>query len=89
MAKHLQHHSDPYSLSFLTSKESWELLEKKVFRGESCPPDLLEAGPQVALHCKGLPLVVVLIAGIIAEMEKEASLWLKVANDLSSFSLGE
>uniref|UniRef100_M1A2J4 NBS-coding resistance gene analog n=1 Tax=Solanum tuberosum TaxID=4113 RepID=M1A2J4_SOLTU len=50
VAKHLQVHSVPYSLSFLTSEESWELLEKKVFRGESCPPDLLEAGLQVALH---------------------------------------
>ncbi|XP_015078104.1 putative late blight resistance protein homolog R1C-3 [Solanum pennellii] len=89
VAKHLQHHSDPYSLSFLTSEESWELLEKKVFRGESCPPDLLEAGLQVALHCKGLPLVVVLIAGIITKTEREASLWLEVANGLSSFALGE
>ncbi|KAH0658986.1 hypothetical protein KY285_027535 [Solanum tuberosum] len=84
-----KHHNDPYSLSFLTSEESWELLEKKVFRGESCPPDLLEAGLQVSLHCKGLPLVVVLIAGIIAKMERVASLWLKVAKDLSSFALGE
>ncbi|XP_027773458.1 putative late blight resistance protein homolog R1B-17 [Solanum pennellii] len=89
VAKHLQHHSHPYSLSFLTSEESWELLEKKVFRGESCPPDLLEAGLQVALHCKGLPLTVVLIAGIIAKTEREASLWLEVAADLSSLALGE
>ncbi|KAH0749308.1 hypothetical protein KY290_028540 [Solanum tuberosum] len=89
MAKHLQHHSDPYSLTFLTSEESWELLEKKVFQGESCPPDLLEAGLQVAQHCKGLPLVVVLIAGMIAKMDRESSLWLKVVNDLSSTALGE
>ncbi|XP_049412040.1 putative late blight resistance protein homolog R1B-16 [Solanum stenotomum] len=89
VTKQLQHHSDPYSLNFLTSEESWELLEKKVFRGESCPPDLLEAGLQVSLHCKGLPLVVVLIAGIIAKREREASLWLEVANDLSSLALGE
>ncbi|KAH0660657.1 hypothetical protein KY285_027552 [Solanum tuberosum] len=89
VAKDLQHHSFPYSLSFLTSEESWELLEKKVFRGESCPRDLLEAGLQVALHCKGLPLVVVLIAGMIAKMDRESSLWLEVANDLSSFGLGE
>ncbi|WMV34877.1 hypothetical protein MTR67_028262 [Solanum verrucosum] len=49
----------------------------------------MEAGLQVALHCKGLPLVVVLIAGIIAKMDREASLWLEVANDLSSLALGE
>lgn len=89
VAKHLQHRSDPYSLRFLTPEESWELLQKKVFRGESCPPDLLEAGSQVAQHCKGLPLVIVLIAGIIAKMEREASSWLEVANDLSSLALGE
>nr|XP_009800005.1 PREDICTED: putative late blight resistance protein homolog R1B-12 [Nicotiana sylvestris] len=89
VAKHLQHRSDPYSLRFLTLEESWELLQKKVFKGESCPPDLREAGLQVAEHCKGLPLVIVLIAGIIAKMEREASLWLKLANDLSSYVLGE
>ncbi|XP_009596957.1 putative late blight resistance protein homolog R1B-23 [Nicotiana tomentosiformis] len=89
VAKHLQHRSDPYSLRFLTPEESWELLQKKVFQGESCPPDLQEAGLQVAKHCKGLPLVVVLIAGIIVKMEREASLWLEVANDLSCHVLGE
>ncbi|KAG5603427.1 hypothetical protein H5410_034797 [Solanum commersonii] len=89
VANNLQHHGDPYYLRFLTSKESWKLLEKKVFRGESCPLDLLEAGLQVALHCKGLPLVVVLIAGMIAKMDRESSLWLEVANDLSSIALGE
>ncbi|TMW81133.1 hypothetical protein EJD97_011666, partial [Solanum chilense] len=87
VAKH--HSNPPYSLSFLTSEKSWELLEKKVFRGKSSPPDLVEAGLQVAQHCKGLPLVVVLIAGIIAKMDREVSLWLEVANDLSSLALGD
>ncbi|XP_070006062.1 putative late blight resistance protein homolog R1C-3 [Nicotiana sylvestris] len=89
VAKHLQYRSDPYSLRFLTLEESWELLQKKVFQGESCPPNLWVAGLQVAEHCKGLPLVVVLIAGIIVKMEREASLWLEVANGLSSYVLGE
>ncbi|KAH0658994.1 hypothetical protein KY285_027545 [Solanum tuberosum] len=89
VAKHLQHCSDPYSLRFLTMEESWVLLQKKVFRGENCPSNLVEAGLQIAQHCKGLPLVVVLIAGMIAKMGREASLWLEVANDLSSFVLGE
>ncbi|KAH0666320.1 hypothetical protein KY285_027526 [Solanum tuberosum] len=75
VATHLQHCGEPYSLRFLIPEESWELLEKIVFRGERCPPDLLEAGLQVALHCKGLPLVVVLIAGIIAKMGREAALY--------------
>ncbi|KAK6787285.1 hypothetical protein RDI58_015810 [Solanum bulbocastanum] len=89
VAKHLQHRSDPYTLRFLTKEESWVLLQKKVFRGENCPSNLVEAGLQISKHCKGLPLVVVLIAGIIAKMGREASLWLEVANDLSSLALGE
>ncbi|MCD7451466.1 hypothetical protein HAX54_012135 [Datura stramonium] len=89
VAKHLQHRSDPYSLRFLTPEESWELLRKKVFRGENCPLDLLEAGLQVAQHCKGLPLVIILIAGIIMKMERNPSMWMEVANDLSSCVIGE
>ncbi|XP_049387432.1 putative late blight resistance protein homolog R1C-3 [Solanum stenotomum] len=91
VAKHLQHHSDPYPLRFLTRAESWELLQKKVFRGESCPPNLMSTALLVAQHCKGLPLVIVLVAGrIIGEKEREASsLWLEVANDLNSYVLGE
>ncbi|XP_055818488.1 putative late blight resistance protein homolog R1C-3 [Solanum dulcamara] len=89
VAKHLQHCSDPYSLRFLTPEESWELLQKKVFRGEFCPPDLLEVGLQIVKICKGLPLVIVVIAGILGKKEREASFWHEVANDLSSLALGE
>ncbi|XP_070014305.1 putative late blight resistance protein homolog R1B-23 [Nicotiana sylvestris] len=49
---------------------------------------MLKAGQQVAESCKGLPLVIVLTAGIIAE-KRQASLWLEVANDLSSHVLEE
>ncbi|XP_075085280.1 putative late blight resistance protein homolog R1B-12 [Nicotiana tabacum] len=84
----LKHHSNPYSLRFLTGDESWELLQKKVFQGEICPPELLREGQRVAKNCKGLPLVIVLIAGTITE-KRQASLWLEVANDLSSHALEE
>ncbi|OIT36625.1 PREDICTED: putative late blight resistance protein homolog R1A-4 [Nicotiana attenuata] len=88
VATQLKHHSNPYLLRFLTVDESWELLQKKVFQGEICPPELLEVGLQVAKSCKGLPLVIVLIAGIIAK-RRQASLWLEAANDLSSHVLEE
>ncbi|KAH0658993.1 hypothetical protein KY285_027544 [Solanum tuberosum] len=89
VATHLQHCGEPYSLRFPTPEESWELLEKKVFQGESCPPDLLGAGLQFAKHCKGLPLVIVLLAGIIMIMGRRPSMWMEIANDLSSYVLGE
>ncbi|XP_055814012.1 putative late blight resistance protein homolog R1C-3 [Solanum dulcamara] len=88
VARELKHHSDPYFLRFLTVDESWELLQKKVFQGEICPPKLRKAGLRVAESCKGLPLVIVLIAGIIAKKRK-ASSWLEIAEDLRSHVLEE
>nr|XP_016433301.1 PREDICTED: putative late blight resistance protein homolog R1A-10 isoform X2 [Nicotiana tabacum] len=86
VVRQLKLHSNPYFLRFLTEDESWELLEKKVFQGEICPQKLLKAGLRVAKNCKGLPLVIVLIAGIISK-KRQASLWFKVANDLRSHAL--
>ncbi|XP_016473007.2 putative late blight resistance protein homolog R1A-3 isoform X2 [Nicotiana tabacum] len=86
VVRQLKLHSDPHFLRFLTVDESWELLQKKVFQGEICPQELLEAGLRVAKNCKGLPLVIVLIAGIISK-KRQASLWFKVANELSSHAL--
>ncbi|XP_075112996.1 late blight resistance protein R1-A-like isoform X1 [Nicotiana tabacum] len=88
VVRQLKLHSDPYFLRFLSVDESWELLQKKVFQGEICPQELLEAGLRVAKNCKGLPLVIVLIAGIISK-KRQASLWFKVANELSSHALEE
>ncbi|XP_059304770.1 putative late blight resistance protein homolog R1B-12 isoform X2 [Lycium ferocissimum] len=88
VARQLKHHSDPYFLRFLTVDESWKLLQKKVFQGEICPPELLKVGLRVAKNCKGLPIVIVLIAGIFAK-QRQVSFWNEVANDLSSHVLEE
>ncbi|WMV28160.1 hypothetical protein MTR67_021545 [Solanum verrucosum] len=81
--------SDPYFLRFLTEDESWELLQKKVFKREGVPLELEEAGFEVARNCKGLPLVIVLNAGIIAQKERRVSVWEEFAKDLSSLGLEE
>ncbi|XP_022846281.1 putative late blight resistance protein homolog R1A-3 [Olea europaea var. sylvestris] len=60
----------------LPPSESWNLLEQKVFKKERCPRELEDIGKQIAENCKGLPLLVVLIAGILSNMEKKESLWL-------------
>ncbi|XP_070015993.1 putative late blight resistance protein homolog R1A-3 [Nicotiana sylvestris] len=75
VAKELKHHSDPYFLSFLSDKHSWELLQKKVFQGESCPPELQSVGAEVVTLIEGLPLAVNVVAGILSQMERQASLW--------------
>ncbi|XP_027178213.1 putative late blight resistance protein homolog R1A-3 [Coffea eugenioides] len=77
--------SNPYHLSELTDEESWTLLQKKLFDKEGCPPELSEIGYQIAKFCRGLPLTVVLVAGILATIAQDS--WEEVAKSLSSIVL--
>ncbi|KAL2551431.1 putative late blight resistance protein-like protein R1B-13 [Forsythia ovata] len=59
------------ALPFLSEDECWELLRRKVFQDKNCPQELLDIGKQIAGNCRGLPLAVVVIAGVLANMEKK------------------
>ncbi|MCD9646857.1 hypothetical protein HAX54_037054, partial [Datura stramonium] len=84
VAMQVKLYSEPYCLRFLTLAESWKLLQKKVFQNKICPPEFWDLGVQVAEYCKGLPLVIILIGGIIAMNEKIVSKWSEIANSLKS-----
>ncbi|XP_027178163.1 putative late blight resistance protein homolog R1A-3 [Coffea eugenioides] len=73
--------SNPYHLRPLADEESWTLLQKKVFDKEGCPPTLSEVGFQIAKTCRGLPLTVVLVAGILSTTAQDR--WEEVAKCLS------
>ncbi|XP_049354570.1 putative late blight resistance protein homolog R1B-16 [Solanum verrucosum] len=87
VGEYVKHHTNPYFLPFLTLKESWELLKKRVFHKRSCPFELYDVSLEVARRCKGLPLVVILVAGIIKK-KMEESWWHEVKDALFSY-LGE
>ncbi|XP_047258970.1 putative late blight resistance protein homolog R1A-3 isoform X1 [Capsicum annuum] len=87
VAFHGKGRTDPLNLRLLRPEESWELLEKRAFGKESCPDELLDVGKEIVQNCKGLPLVVDLIAGVIAGREKTKAVWLEVRNNLKSFIL--
>nr|XP_009804878.1 PREDICTED: putative late blight resistance protein homolog R1B-17 isoform X2 [Nicotiana sylvestris] len=88
VGKQVKHDTDPYFLRFLTRDESLKLLQKKVFQKEACPPELQDVSLAVAKRCKGLPLVIILVAGIIKRKKMEESWWHEVKNALLSY-LGE
>ncbi|XP_027177906.1 putative late blight resistance protein homolog R1A-10 [Coffea eugenioides] len=73
MAHHLRH---------LTDEESWKLLQKKLFGKEGFPPTLGKVGSQIAKLCRGLPLTVVLVAGILANTAEDC--WEEIAKSLTS-----
>nr|XP_027097896.1 putative late blight resistance protein homolog R1B-14 [Coffea arabica]XP_027097897.1 putative late blight resistance protein homolog R1B-14 [Coffea arabica]XP_027097898.1 putative late blight resistance protein homolog R1B-14 [Coffea arabica]XP_027097899.1 putative late blight resistance protein homolog R1B-14 [Coffea arabica] len=74
--------SEPHHLRPLTDNESCELLQKKLFSKEDCPPILSNVLLDAAKYCKGLPLTVVLVAGILATTEQDC--WEEVVIHLTS-----
>ncbi|XP_004301665.1 PREDICTED: disease resistance protein RPM1-like [Fragaria vesca subsp. vesca] len=59
-----------YTLEPLPPMESWELLCKKTFQGNSCPPHLEKICNYVLKKCEGLPLAIVAISGVLAAKDK-------------------
>ncbi|MCD7471153.1 hypothetical protein HAX54_011463 [Datura stramonium] len=76
--------SKPISLRMFNDEESWKLLQHKVFGKESCSSALEKVGQQIGKRCGGLPLSIVLVAGILQKMEKEEKSWKQVAWTLGS-----
>ncbi|KAL2329666.1 hypothetical protein Fmac_017247 [Flemingia macrophylla] len=70
--------TSPYYLPILNKDESWELFCKKVFHGEQCPFDLEPLGRSIAETCKGLPLAIVVLAGVVAKKEKSQREWKRI-----------
>ncbi|XP_027157867.1 putative late blight resistance protein homolog R1A-3 [Coffea eugenioides] len=74
--------SKVHPLRRLTDEESWKLLQKKLFGKEDCPPRLSQVASQIAKSCRGLPLTVVLVAGILANTAEDC--WEEVTKSLTS-----
>ena len=77
--------NSPYELPFLKEDESWELFSKKVFRGATCPPELETFGKKIVKSCRGLPLAIVVFAGLLANKEKTYRTWSKYIGNVNSY----
>ncbi|KAL7181064.1 hypothetical protein ACSBR1_040012 [Camellia fascicularis] len=89
VALHVKPNNRPHCLRFLTEEESWKLLHEKVFHKDSCPPELIEIGKQITIKCRGLPLAIVVIAGLLAKTEKSQDQWKQVAQSVSSYIVSD
>ncbi|CDP18675.1 unnamed protein product [Coffea canephora] len=74
--------SKAHNLRHLTNEESWKLLQKKLIGKEGFPPTLGKVGSQIAKLCRGLPLTVVLVVGILANTAEDC--WEEVTKSLTS-----
>ncbi|CAA2996236.1 late blight resistance homolog R1B-16 isoform X1 [Olea europaea subsp. europaea] len=74
-----------HQMHFLNEEQSWNLFREKVFGQENCPPELEDIGRKIAKNCQGLPLSIVVIAGLLSNVGKARDEWEHVAENLSSF----
>ncbi|XP_060185464.1 putative late blight resistance protein homolog R1A-3 [Lycium barbarum] len=75
VAVHAKCVTEPHYLRSLEEPESWLLLQKRVFGQEICPEELKEVGQNIAKKCNGLPLSIVIVAGLLAKMDKTERCW--------------
>ncbi|XP_073121186.1 putative late blight resistance protein homolog R1C-3 [Henckelia pumila] len=78
--------SQLHLMKFLNEDRSWELLQERIFGLESCPPELVEIGKKIAYSCGGLPLTIVVVAGILISTSNimRQELWENVSKNISS-----
>ncbi|KAJ9553984.1 hypothetical protein OSB04_018029 [Centaurea solstitialis] len=88
VALHVKPHGFVHYLPCLTEEESWELLKQKVFHGDECPEWLIQPGMQIAKKCHGLPLSVVVMAGVLAKEPMSKDLWKEIACSIGSYHKG-
>ncbi|XP_074285957.1 putative late blight resistance protein homolog R1A-4 [Silene latifolia] len=76
-------------LNLLTADKSWDLLQKKVFGTRSCPKRLCEVGKGIAEKCCGLPLSIVMIAGVLKNKNETEDGWKEIERSLDGHLLTE
>ncbi|KAI5675106.1 hypothetical protein M9H77_06056 [Catharanthus roseus] len=71
-----------YFHRFLTQDESWNLFKQKVFLDDN-EEELESIGKCIVAECKGLPLAVVVVAGVLAKEKKTVKIWRDFARNVT------
>ncbi|XP_057800213.1 putative late blight resistance protein homolog R1C-3 [Salvia miltiorrhiza] len=76
--------SNSIGMRFLDDVCSWSLFSKTVFGDEVFPLELEEIGKKIVGKCKGLPLSIAVIGGLLAKSELTLEYWEHIEKNLSS-----
>ncbi|KAF5777534.1 putative P-loop containing nucleoside triphosphate hydrolase, leucine-rich repeat domain superfamily [Helianthus annuus] len=85
---HVQSARPAHVLRLRNEVESWAIFEKKVFRMGICPMGFEEPGKVINRKCEGLPLAIVIAAGLLKN-NLSVTWWEHIAASLRSFMLSD
>ncbi|XP_076927495.1 putative late blight resistance protein homolog R1B-16 [Bidens hawaiensis] len=85
---HVQSARPAHVLRLRTEQESCDIFQKKVFRTGVCPCELGEFGWMIVKKCKGLPLAIVIDAGLLKNKFSNTC-WEQIATTLRSFMVSD
>ncbi|KAF3659829.1 putative polygalacturonase QRT2-like [Capsicum annuum] len=71
-------------MGFMNKNESWDLFKSAAFSSEALPFEFESVGKQIAHEYHGLPLTIVVVAGLV-KSKREIDDWESVAKDVKSF----
>ncbi|KAL7115020.1 hypothetical protein ACP275_04G158000 [Erythranthe tilingii] len=73
-----------FELTFLDEDKSWKLFCEKAFGQVGCPSELEDIGKEIVKKCKGLPLSISVIGGLLGRSNRTHKYWKNIAKDLTS-----
>ncbi|CAI9112964.1 OLC1v1013479C1 [Oldenlandia corymbosa var. corymbosa] len=76
-----------FELRFLNEEESLDLLQRQLFGKDGWPPELGELGKEIVEICNGLPLTILIVAGVLKSSKPED--WKKIMDGLSSGDISD
>ncbi|XP_012846813.1 PREDICTED: late blight resistance protein R1-A-like [Erythranthe guttata] len=77
--------SSYFSKKFLDEDRSWKLFcEKEFLEKEVCPRELEKIGMKIAKKCKGLPLLIVVIGGLLRKSSRTQEYWENISENMNS-----
>ncbi|KAF3627375.1 hypothetical protein FXO38_28805 [Capsicum annuum] len=71
-------------MDLMGSDECWNLFKSIAFANEALPSEFETIGKQIAQKCQGLPLTIVVVAGLL-KSKRAREYWENVAKDVKSF----
>ncbi|KAL0397280.1 UNVERIFIED_CONTAM: Disease resistance protein RPP13 [Sesamum calycinum] len=72
-----------HQMRFLNDDESWKLLQETACLEENYL-ELEKFGKEIAKNCRGLPLTIAVIGGVLSKLDKRQDVWEHIAKNVSS-----